>query len=59
MEEIGWDMPFNAFRRVSLSESNSSCFFLTVFLSYTYEVCLFDEARQKPGSGGGQTFSLG
>ncbi|KAK7061346.1 glucosidase II beta subunit-like-domain-containing protein [Favolaschia claudopus] len=27
---------------------------------YIYEVCLFDEARQKPGPGkGGQTFSLG
>lgn len=26
--------------------------------SYTYEVCLFDEARQKPNKGG-STFSLG
>jgi hypothetical protein len=25
---------------------------------YTYEVCLFDEARQKPNKGG-TTFSLG
>lgn len=32
---------------------------LTWFLnSYTYEVCLFDEARQKPNKGG-TTFSLG
>jgi protein kinase C substrate 80K-H len=27
---------------------------------YTYEVCLFEEAKQKPGPGkGGGTFSLG
>lgn len=31
---------------------------LTVSPSYTYEVCLFNEAKQKPNKGG-QSFSLG
>jgi protein kinase C substrate 80K-H len=35
-----------------------NCFIVLISGSYTYEVCLFDEARQKPNKGGA-TFSLG
>ena len=44
--------------RIIFSLRNVSNVVLLEFHSYTYEVCLFGEVKQKPNHGG-TTFSLG
>lgn len=62
-------MRIPAWRRIPESKSESdlsvgiACLIsvanlICIMYRYTYEVCLFDEARQKPNKGG-STFSLG
>ena len=60
MEKTGWNM-FNkgCWRvRIIFSLRSVSNDILLEFNSYTYEVCLFGEVKQKPNHGG-TTFSLG
>ena len=58
MEKTGWDMFRKGCWRVRIIFSPRSVSVLLGFYSYTYEVCLFGEVKQKPNQGG-TTFSLG
>jgi hypothetical protein len=58
MEKTGWNMSRKGYWRVRIILPFVSNAVLLGFSSYTYEVCLFEEAKQKPNRGG-TTFSLG
>ncbi len=59
MEETRWDVLRERYRRVSdLITMKHAPAVLMHPHSYTYEVCLFGTAKQKPNKGG-STFTLG
>lgn len=59
MEEAAWGVPRERAGRVSMDPSRPTRWYYNdIFYSYTYELCFFDEAKQKPKSHGSNV-SLG